>query len=486
MAIPINVSELVKGNVIESTRIEYKAGFNPAHVIRSICAFANDIDNIGGGYIVLGIEEDHGVAQLPPRGLDPRDIDGILKKLLECCHAIEPLYLPVVEPVLLQGKHVIVIWVPGGHGRPYKAPADVLVNKSQWHYYIRKLSSSVVASPEAERVLFYASSTIPFDDQPNLLARPEDLSLGLMRAYLQQTGSSLYELSAQASTEELADDLHLLAGPPESRHPVNAGILLFSERVNDYFPYARIEVVDMPDPTGQGMTEQSFTGPIQQQLRDALRYLGNYAIRTRTFKEPGEAEARVVANYPFAAVEELLSNAVYHRSYQVQEPITVRITPEELEITSFPGFDRSIRDEDIARYVFRARTYRNRRLGDFLKELHLVEGRNTGYPTALQALERNGSPLPKFAMDEARGYLSVALPVHPDFAPARAARDSEYDQRIYAALADGPLTLTQLAHAMGYKGISKRLARRVDALVAERKLAKVAGPGLRVVIGLPA
>ena len=181
---------------------------------------------------------------------------------------------------------------------------------------------------------------------------------------------------------------------------------------------------------------------------------------------------------------ELLSNAVYHRSYQIPEPITVRITPDALEITSFPGFDRSIRDEDIARYVFRARAYRNRRIGDFLKELHLVEGHNTGYPTVLSALERNGSPMPRFQMDEARGFLSVTLPVYPAFASAVDEREAAYEARVLAALADGPLTLTELALAMGYKGISKRLARTVEAMLQARKLVRVAGPGTHTLIGV--
>ena len=46
-------------------------------------------------------------------------------------------------------------------------------------------------------------------------------------------------------------------------------------------------------------------------------------------------------------IKELLTNAVYHKAYTINEPITVRITPEELEITSFPGLDRSITDENI-------------------------------------------------------------------------------------------------------------------------------------------
>jgi hypothetical protein len=35
--------------VIESTRIEYKADWNPEPIVHSITAFANDFDNLGGG-----------------------------------------------------------------------------------------------------------------------------------------------------------------------------------------------------------------------------------------------------------------------------------------------------------------------------------------------------------------------------------------------------------------------------------------------------
>lgn len=47
----------------------------------------------------------------------------------------------------------------------------------------------------------------------------------------------------------------------------------------------------------------------------------------------------------------------------------------------------------MASYNIRGRIYRNRRIGDFLKELKLIEGRNTGFPNALNALKKNGSDM---------------------------------------------------------------------------------------------
>ena len=474
MAIPVNIEELINHRVVESTRIEFKSDWNPNPIIHSICAFANDIDNVGGGYVIIGVEEENGSPVLPPKGIEQNRIDKILKELVGYCHCIEPLYLPVVEPVLFQGAYIIVVWVSGGHGRPYKASKDVFSDKANKLYYIRKFSSTLVASSEEEKQLYYVSSDIPFDDRANLAADVSDLDIGLMRQHLKEIGSSLYDISLKSDALKTANDMQLLSGPPEYLKPRNVGILMFTEQPEKYFRYARIEVVDIPDPTGKNMTEKIFTGPIQRQLKDALSYIKNYVLKEAISKTPDKAQSEKVWNFPYAAVEELLANAVYHRSYQVNEPITVKITDRDMSITSFPGFDRSISAEKIAVYDITSPIYRNRRIGDFLKELHLIEGRNTGYPTALNALRENGSPLPRFEMDDNRTFLTVTLSVHPYFLPkaARSSKGTEYQQRIIAALSPKPLSLNELSKAMGYAGITAKLSAAVRSMVAAGTIEK--------------
>ena len=60
-----------------------------------------------------------------------------------------------------------------------------------------------------------------------------------------------------------------------------------------------------------------------------------------------------------------------------------------------------------------ARRYRNRRIGELLKELSLTEGRSTGNPKILRAMAANGSPPPEFETDDEHSYFQVRLPVHP-------------------------------------------------------------------------
>ena len=359
MAVPVNIDDLINHRTVESTRIEYKAGFNPEAVVHTICAFANDIDNMGGGYIIIGVEEQNGEPVFPVCGVPKNSVDGILKKLREYCRFIEPLYEPVVQPMVYEGAHVIVIWAPGGYGRPYKASKSMSENQSLKYYYIRKFANTIIASPEEEKELFYASTSIPFDDRPNLAAEVGDLDISLMRSHLKEIGSALYPLSLQMDTLELAKDMQLVNGPPEALRPLNVGLLMFCARPEKYFRYAQIEVVDIPDPTGSNMTERIFTGPIQVQLRDALQYISNYVIKSVTSKDDTHAESDFVYNYPFRAVEEILSNAVYNALQKNgSEPLRLEMDPERnylsVTIPIHPAFlekrseKRRKKDQDYA------------------------------------------------------------------------------------------------------------------------------------------
>ena len=75
MRLPINIEELFGGRAVEGERIEYKMGWNPDAIYRTICAFANDFDETGGGYIIVGVKEENGRAIRPVIGIDPDKIE---------------------------------------------------------------------------------------------------------------------------------------------------------------------------------------------------------------------------------------------------------------------------------------------------------------------------------------------------------------------------------------------------------------------------
>jgi ATP-dependent DNA helicase RecG len=199
-------------------------------------------------------------------------------------------------------------------------------------------------------------------------------------------------------------------------------------------------------------------------LREALRYIENSVLLEKIIKHPARAEATRFFNYPMAAIKEALVNAMYHRGYDQREPVEVRINPEGIDIVSYPGPDASIRIEAFSSDKIISRRYRNRRIGEFFKELDLTEGRCTGIPKMPEAMARNGSPPPRFSTDEGRTHFLVELPVHPDLPGVGRVHDEAHDEahdevhddelneterRLLTALAEGPLSRAEMAEVLG-------------------------------------
>ncbi len=412
MALPINIHELIHGMTVEWERIEFKASWNPEPILHSMCAFANDLNNWGGGYIIIGIEEKDGRPVLPPAGLHPNELDRFQKQLIELCHKITPHYFPIAVPEIFQGKHILILWVPGGDTRPYQAPTT-LGKKARSAFYIRRFSATVKASPQEEQQLFQLAAKVPFDDRIHHQASLDDLNLVLIRQFLKDIGSSLHPNSGAFPFEDLCLQMQIARGPREYIKPLNVGLLLFNEQPERFFPGARIEVNEYHDDVGDNFTEHVFSGPVHIQLKSALQHIRNMVVKEEVKKIPGQAEALRFFNYPYEAIEEVLANAVYHRSYEHRSPIEVNIRPDCIEVLSFPGPLPPLRNDSFKKTRVIARDYRNRRIGDFLKELHLTEGKGTGIPKIHSAMEHNGSPPPIFETDDDRTYFLSILPVHP-------------------------------------------------------------------------
>ena len=115
--------------------------------------------------------------------------------------------------------------------------------------------------------------------------------------------------------------------------------------------------------------------------------------------------------YPYDALEEAVANSLYHRSYDQHEPVEITIEPEGISILNCPGPDWSIPMAAIEKGDnLKSRRYRNRRLGEFLKELDLTEGRSTGVPAILEKLADNGSSRASSETTEDRLTFLIYIP----------------------------------------------------------------------------
>jgi len=415
MALPINIDKLFDQNTVESERKELKLGLQPVSCMHTVCAFANDFNNWGGGYIILGVASQNGVPVRPVAGLRLNQLDTLQKKITELTHRIVSKPTVVMSPELLDGKHLLVIWIPGGDNRPYKAPESLGRKKQPYHHYIREGSVTRRATTAEEQKLFELAARIPFDDRINHQANVDDLELAHIHTFLKEVGSPLLEESRNLNLVEVCRKMHMVKGAQEDLRPINVGLLLFNSKPHNFFRGASIEIIQYQDQSGDLFSENKLTGPIHTQLRGALSFIRNNVIQEKVQKIHELEEAHRVVNYPYAAVEESLANAVYHRSYEHQSSIEVNVRPDRIEVLSFPGPLPPLNNDMLQRKVIVPRDYRNRRIGDLLKELGLTEGRGTGIPKIRDSMAQNGSPVPKFETDEDATYFLTTLPIHQAF-----------------------------------------------------------------------
>lgn len=426
MALPINIEDLLNKQKIESNRIEFKKGWNPDKIYHTICAFATDLDNTGGGYILVGVEQDeNGLAKRPVKGLPVESIDNIMKEMVGYDKKItssnlRPIdYNTRVSPEEVDGRTILAIWVPTGPNRPYCVPESVVAKKSPLKYYVRRKASTIEAKGETLDEVRDLADRTPFDERGNEAIKIEDISGILVYEHLKAVKSKLTEIFAGRPLIDILDEMNLLTGPSENRLIKNVAAMMFCEHPEKFFPATQVDIVLFPEGSIENpdiMIEvPKVVGPVPKMINETLSYLRTNVIKKRISKPTDNEKSDKAYNYPYQAFEESVVNALYHRDYQEREPVEITIEPTHIDILSYSGPDRSITTEAIkAAQRLKARRYRNRRLGDFLKELDLTEGRATGIPTIQKSLRENGSDKAVIDTDEDRTYFLMTIPCRED------------------------------------------------------------------------
>lgn len=423
--IPLKIDTLLAGRVVEQDRVEYKEGWNPNDIIHTICAFANDYNNMNGGYLVLGVQAENGIPSLPPKGLPVLELDSIQQEIFQYCNQISPRYIPKIEVVNYRDseKYLIYLWCSAGDSGPYQAPMDVYSEKGKktdkrMQYWIRPASLTTAAKKDEIAELFDKFNSVPYDDRINRKATINDIRRGYLEDFLHDSNSTLIKGINMSSLEELLVSLEVADETDTELDIRNIGVLMFTERPEKLIPGAQIDLVKFNTEEAEGsddFIEKTFYGPIWKQVRDALDYIRTNVIEEKVVKIQGQAESVRFFNYPYNALEEALVNAVFHKSYREPEPVEIRVYVDRIMIINYPGLAKWINLNKFVEGKAKARKYRNRRIGELFKEIDLTEKQGTGITKILRELRKNGSPDPEFEMDEDRTYLETTIYMRDGF-----------------------------------------------------------------------
>lgn len=217
---------------------------------------------------------------------------------------IQPVCNVISEPVEVDGKMVLLLWVPGGDARPYKAPVSLSKDdkKRGKRYYVRQGSVTRIANEREEQQLMQLANKIPYDDRLCHAAQVDDLSPLLVKDYLRRVGSRITMAEAESMPfEQLCWNMQIVGGTTEAVHPKNVGVLFFCDDPERFIPCAHIEIVRFGEDVSSVFEEKILSGPIHVQLRQALDYLKGQVLIQKITKVDGQAEAVKAWNYPYEA-----------------------------------------------------------------------------------------------------------------------------------------------------------------------------------------
>jgi ATP-dependent DNA helicase RecG len=380
---------------LESDRVERKASFSDGKKIRqAICAFANDLANHQKpGVLFVGVEDKGTCANLPISDQLLTDLAGIRSE-----GKILPFPVLQVEKKIINGCELAVVIV-----QPAEAP-PVRFDGRTW---IRVGPRRAIATPEEERRLNEKRRyrDLPFDLHPFKSASLNDLNLDIFQQYLNQALAPDILEANQRSLEQQLISLRFLTLEPDS-YPTNLGILVTGKDPRQFIPgfylqFARFDGTEITDPVRD---QKEISGS----LVDLLRYTDEVLEVNISTASDFTSQATEIKkpDYPIVALQQLVRNAIMHRSYEATyAPVRVYWFSDRIEIFSPGGLFGQVNPQNFGRGGVTG--YRNPHLAEAMKNLGYVQRFGAGIPLAQKELQKNGNPPAEFTLEDS--YILVTI-----------------------------------------------------------------------------
>lgn len=378
-------------NNIESDHAERKESFKgdaPKKARQAVCAFANDLPaHNQPGVLFIGANDDG-----TPSGVEITD--QLLRSLADMKTDGNIMPFPVfsVEKRILKGAEMAVITV---------VPSDMPPLKFEGRIWIRTGSRRALANEQEERILNEKRryKNLPFDIHPLHSAKLSDLSRVIFEnEYLPQAfAQDVLEGNGRSYEERLAS-CRMIAVPDEPT-PTVIGVLAIGKRPQDFLPGARIQFlridgIALEDPV---IDEEEIGGAVVDMLRRAEDKL---KAHNRVAVDITSAQTHQVDSaYPQVALQQILYNAVLHRTYEsTNAPVRVYWFNDRIEINSPGGPYGNVTSESFGKPGIT--DYRNPNMADVLKTFGFIQRFGRGIATARRAMEVNGNPPPEFETNQ--------------------------------------------------------------------------------------
>jgi ATP-dependent DNA helicase RecG len=407
----------------ESEQTEWKENVADVDdVVATLSAFANDLQNLGGGYVVCGAKEEsdeHGFPRLVRTGLDPRRFKEVENRVLaRCRERVDPPLTPLVDEIEIESpERRILVFT-----QPATGVAHAFRREDQGaKHFVRVSRSTIEARNGLLRDLLVRKGALePWDRRAPNSAGEKDIDLLALRDALRRLGVNV---DAAASVEQYLSDTVAISAfvPPlcarealtSALRPRNFALLLFAREPQRFAPgavsfFSKYEGVSRSVRRGERLELAST-------LLDQLRLVLPAVEAEAQLLYDKESASPTVPKYPVRAIREAVVNAFAHRDYELADPLRITAFRDRLEIVSPGGLTLGVSPEDFTAGKAGPR-WRNQALAWFLTRLGYAEAEGQGLRTIHETMQAAGCPPPEFEV----GQLEVRciLRAHPRAQPS--------------------------------------------------------------------
>jgi len=399
----------------DETREWKENGADPESLIETLCAFANDLGQAGGGSLVCGVAEEkdaQGMSRAKVVGLKPEYFTKLVKGLLPACHdKTSPPVTPSIRALEdRSGKKAIVFGVKAS---PY---AHQFKPSGKPPYYpIRVGAHTKRANGEIPRLLELKQAHPPYLSQVHPDASAADVDALLAERYLDPLSLPKPTASYLEADTPLPWGIPSLLvsreenGTAGAAMPRNFALLLFNREPHRFLPgaYAIFSVYHGTDKTAGRSEIANLYGPLPALFQDVMARLKGFMGYIANKQEVSSTNRVNTPFYPEKAVWEAVANAFLHRDYRQQEPVRITVFSDHLEIVSPGGLPGEVTEVDF-RHGEANPYWRNSALAHLMEKLGYAQYQGQGLPTIIREVRSlTGNPPD---LKAAPSYVAIRIP----------------------------------------------------------------------------
>ena len=275
--------------------------------------------------------------------------------------------------------------------------------------YKRINGSNIVCTDEDIRELYMNNTNRNFDQNINTNTSSDDIDDELIQ-YYKHLKSKINPKSSELFCQSTVDFLKSLNCVDNSGKINNTGLLLFGKKqsICHYFPYQKVEFIIsegkiwVEDPTFRFKERHTFHDSLIRMIIDIQETIKD-KIRTR-FAHSDDIESTEIPVVPLKAINEAVTNAIIHRNYEKNIPISIYQFSNRLVIQN-PG--KSIKP--IEKLEEPGSRPRNPRIADIFQKINFAETLGTGIRTMILEMEKAKLEKPLFESDPEDDFFRVTF-----------------------------------------------------------------------------